>query len=237
MSFCSAQAYHAWHSDGHPKILLSFRFMKAVVVNSYYDGRLQPPAFKQSDVTLNSKAGTSYLNPLTRMFTIVLRRDRLTSIKQLDVVAVGMGLNVDFVTFFGENNVDPVVLPEEFKKQIPPDYEKTYDPTNLVREDPFIRNMAAVLQINPDRLKVTRIVPGNRRRRRRMMASMGLEEEEIERRMLQEGADEGLDLEFQISEVDVCATVDCGDNGECDSRSGRCMCLDGLGVGLGLGLG
>jgi len=77
-----------------------------------------------------------------------------------------MGVNVDFATFFNENNVDPVTISPEFKSLIPPDYEKNYDPHKLVRQDPFIRNMAAVLQINPDRIKIVNIVPGNSRRRR-----------------------------------------------------------------------
>ena len=214
--------------------------MKAAKINVYYDGRLQPPGFKQSEVVLDAQYATSYLHPMTRIFSFVLKTgpgDRLTSLKFLNIVEVQMGVNVDFATFFAENNVDPVTISAEFKPLLPPDYEANYNPRALIREDPFIRNMAAVLQINPERIKITNIVPGNSRRRRvRMLLEMGWGREDAEeleggygeitgdRRFLS-GATEGLDLGFEIAETDPCADVVCGVNGVCDK--GICKCNDG----------
>jgi hypothetical protein len=229
------------HSDvDSNKIVLSFRFMKAAKINCYYDGRLQPPAFKQSEVNLEAPKGTGYLHPMTRIFSFVLRTDigdRLTSLKFLNIVEVEMGVNIDFATFFAENDVDPVTISPEFKHLIPPTYEQEYNPKDLIREDPFIRNMAAVLQINPERIKITNIVPGNgRRRRMRMLKAMGYSEREAEalqadfyefsgdRRFLESG-DDGLDLGFEIAETDPCETVVCGMNGQCNN--GKCDCNDG----------
>ena len=215
--------------------------MKAAKINCYYDGRLQPPAFKQAEVTLDSKYGTGYLHPNTRVYTFVLKdmpnQSRLTSLKILEIVEVAMGVNVDFATFFNENNVDPVTISPEFKSLIPPDYEENYNPEKLVRQDPFIRNMAAVLQINPDRIRVVNIVPGNSRRRRmRLLMAMGYSVDEAaekeedyylltgDRRFLV--GDEGLDLNFEIAETDPCADLDCGIQGIC--KAGKCECNDGF---------
>lgn len=172
------------HSEvNQNRIILSFRFMKAVKINCYYDGRLQPPAFKQSEVQLGAKVGTAYLHPMTRIYSFVIKTDigdRLTSLKFLDIVEVAMGVNIDFATFFAENDVDPVTISPEFKHLIPPNYEADYNPKDFIREDPFIKNMAAVLQINLERIKITNIVPGNSRRRRmRMLKAMGYSEEEV----------------------------------------------------------
>ena len=38
------------------------------------------------------------------------------------------------------------------------------DKGNIVKQNRFVRNMASVLRINPERIRVTNIVPGNRRR-------------------------------------------------------------------------
>jgi len=131
---------------------------------------------------------------------------------KLEVISVDMGVNIDFGSFFNENNVDPVTISPEvsersgaaerargglmktsirattnltlyystqfarsvqFTHLIPPNYAADYDPRKLAKEDPFISNMAAVLQINPERMKITNIVPGNGRRR--MQKLMGWE--------------------------------------------------------------
>ena len=91
-----------------------------------------------------------------------------------------MGVNIDFATFFADNNVDPVTIDAEFTPLLPPNYVEEYNPRALIREDPFIRNMAAVLQINPERIKITNIVPGNARRRRMrlLMDEMGYSRED-----------------------------------------------------------
>jgi len=224
------QALSEYHEEENA-IILSFRLMKAATLNCYYGGRLQAPAFKASDVHLDAWYGTNYLHPLTRVFSFLVKGDKLTSIKILDVVAVDMGVNVDFSTFFADNNVDPVVISEEFQSLVPPDYAANYNPSKVVKEDPFVSNMAAVLQINPERIKVTNIVPGNARRRRMLLLkSVGLphDDEAIDyyandRRFLT--SDDGLDLSFVISENDPCATVECGENGQCND--GKCVCNDG----------
>ena len=37
-----------------------------------------------------------------------------------------MGVNIDFSTFFADNNVDPVTISPEFQTMIPPDYGRVY---------------------------------------------------------------------------------------------------------------
>ena len=217
--------------EEEPAIIISFRFMKAASINCYYGGRLQAAAFKASEIRLDAPYGHSYLHPLTRVFSFVVKGDKLTSLKILDIVAVDMGVNVDFATFFADNNLDPVIISEEFQSLVPPDYAANYNPNKVVKEDPFVSNMAAVLQINPERIKVTNIVPGNSRRRRRwLLKTAGLphDDEAVDfyandRRFLT--SDEGLDLSFVISENDPCATVQCGENGQC--VEGKCQCNDG----------
>ena len=63
-----------------------------------------------------------------------------------------------------------------------------------------MRNLASVLRINPGRIRVTNIVPGNRRR-------------------LRSGAGSGsdLDIRFDIAEVDPCETS----SKKCAGGSGR----------------
>jgi len=64
-------------------IILSWRYMKSININTYYDGRLQPPAYKQSEIGLDALPGTAYLNPLTRVYSMVLKGNKLTSVKQV----------------------------------------------------------------------------------------------------------------------------------------------------------
>jgi hypothetical protein len=167
------------------------------------------------------------LHPQTRVYALIVRGNKYTSYKLLEVVAVGMGLNIDFAEFFADNNVDPVTISPDYQHLVPPNYAADYDPNKIVKEDPFVRNMAAVLQINPERIKVVNIVPGNRRRRvLRRMRALGLHEDDYDlhqHRFLD--GDEGLDLDFEISENDPCAAVDCGDEGVC--KNGNCVCNDG----------
>jgi cysteine-rich repeat protein len=77
----------------------------------------------------------------------------------------------------------------------------------------FVSNMAAVLGINPARVRVVSIVPGNGRRRllddsRRLSATSVVTE---------------------IAEDDVCANVACGRHGECTAATGSCKCDAGWG--------
>jgi hypothetical protein len=116
-----------------------------------------------------------------------------------------------FDSFFVDNSIDPATLPDELVAKLPPDYVANYDPEkgNIVKQNKFVRNMASVLPINPERICVTNIVPGNRRR----LDTHG--------RRLQ---DDGLDIKFQVNEVDPCEKVTCA-NGQC--VKGNCNCRDG----------
>ena len=100
----------------------------------------------------------------------------------LQVVQVSLAIAVDFDAFFADNLIDPAAIDNEFADLVPPDYAADYDPNggNIVKQDPFVRNLASVLMIDPARIKVTNIVPGNRRRLRegrRLLEDDGLEVE------------------------------------------------------------
>ena len=71
-------------------------------------------------------------------------------------------------------------------------------PGNIIKDNRFVRNLASVLRINPGRIRVTNIVPGNRRR-------------------LRSGAGSDLDIRFDIAEVDPCESS----SKKCAGGSGR----------------
>ena len=99
---------------------------------------------------------------------------------------------------------------------MPPDYAADYDPSggNIVKQDPFVRNLASVLMIDPARIKVTNIVPGNRRRLREG------------RRLLE---DDGLEVEWQLQEIDLCDGSEECNYGMCAPATGLCVCTGNYG--------
>ena len=147
---------------------------------------------------------------------MVLKGSKEVRVVALQVVQVTLGIAVDFDAFFSDNLIDPAAIDDEFADSVPPDYDADYDPNggNIVKEDPFIRNMASVLMIDPARMKVTNICPGNRRRR---LDANG--------RVLEDSQE--LEVEWELSEEDLCTeTIDCH-NGMCTTSTGNCACDDG----------
>ena len=87
-------------------------------------------------------------------------------LKLIEVVEVNLIVAETFESFFADNDVDPNTISPSFASKLPPNYAATYDPDKggIVKQNRFVRNMASVLRINPERIRVTNIVPGNRRR-------------------------------------------------------------------------
>ena len=103
--------------------------------------------------------------------------------------------------------------------------------------------MASVLRINPERIRVTNIVPGNRRRLQEpasCTAAGAVEQSVCDAALVSDpgGTDctnagctyvapslsaGGLDIGFDIAANDPCETVNCGPHGEC-SDDGACIC-------------
>jgi len=161
-------------------------------------------------------------------------------IKQLPVVSVSFGLVATFAEFFEDNMIDPNALDAAYNDQIPPSYAASYDPSNgaIVKQNTFVRNLANVLNIDPSRIKVTNIVPGNRRRRRLLEGTdadaEGVFRPHVDFRRVLMGTnatddggddDEGLGVDFEISATDSCANVVCA-HGDCD-MDGLCDCEEG----------
>ena len=69
----------------------------------------------------------------------------------LQVVQVSLAIAVDFDAFFADNLIDPAAIDNEFADLVPPDYAADYDPNggNIVKQDPFVRNLASVLDDRP----------------------------------------------------------------------------------------
>ena len=188
---------------------------------------------RRNAITLGAPAGTNYLDPVSKVLSFVLSgTSGPVRIRQLEVISVGFGIAVTFSEFFENNMVDPNSVDPSFKDQIPPNYAANYDPDNgeIVKSNSFVSNLANVLNINPGRIRVVNIVPGNRRRRQlEAVATRAANGESAEslpyqyHRVLAEGGDDGLGVDFEISSVDPCAGVDCGPNGDCD-KNGDCGC-------------
>jgi len=117
---------------------------------------------------------------------------------------------------------------------VPPTYAANYDPDygNIVKSNTFVKNLASVLNINPARIRVVNIVPGNRRRRLRELAADNpevwqhvRESVDTSRRNLLDSDDE-LALDFELNALDLCEDVVCGKHGDCNAQ-GICVCDPG----------
>jgi len=122
------------------------------------------PVFNERALTFSKQSGSFYRNLRTLTTTFLLSGTGVVSFRTLKVVQVLMGLAVTFDTFFAENNVDPSALHPSFP--VAESVKSDWDPDfgAIVKQDPFVRNIAAVLGINPGRIRVTNIVPGDGRR-------------------------------------------------------------------------
>ena len=97
----------------------------------------------------------------------------VVKLRLVDVVMVNLIVAETFESFFDDNDIDPAAIAPSFSSSFPPDYAANYDPDRggIIKQNRFVRNMASVLRINPERIRVTNIVPGNRRRRMQDAAS------------------------------------------------------------------
>jgi hypothetical protein len=177
---------------------------------------------------------------VSKVVSFVLRgTSKPVRIKHLDVVAVGLGVSVSFSDFFTDNFLDPNAIDSSYSSMVPPTYAANYDPDggNIVKSNTFVSNLASVLNINPARLRVVNIVPGNRRRRLRELAAENPnkwqyvhESPDPARRRLLDGDDDddddGLALDFELSALDLCEDVVCGSHGDCNAQ-GTCVCDSG----------
>jgi hypothetical protein len=169
---------------------------------------------------------------MTRTLFVTVGMDKIT-ITMLEVAPVDMDMDEEFEDFFGDNDLDPAlfgITPEMgpsddaldaldgisslFNAMIPPNYAADYDPSKgaIVKQNKFVANIASALMINPGDIKVTNIVPGNRRR------LLNEDEAPIGSRRLQTG---GIQVQFELVESDPCQTMNCN-HGTCDK--GACEC-------------
>jgi len=195
-------------------VILKIRYLWPGKINVYYNEKFVPAVGRIDRLTIDQPAGSNYYHPISKDMTLVVKGGRLSDrvkLKLLQAVQVNLVIAETFDSFFLDNSIDPATLPDELVAQLPPNYVASYDPDNgnIVKSNRFVRNMASVLKINPERIRVTNIVPGNRRR----LGEDG--------RVLVE---DGLDIGFDVNEVDPCETVECA-NGEC--VAGMCECASG----------
>jgi hypothetical protein len=211
-------------------VVLDIKFMKAVNVAFYYNGLQVAMAPRRDKLSIDAAAGTNYLDPVSKVLSFVVKgTSKPVRIRQLDVITVDFGVATTFSQFFEDNLIDPNAIDSAYSDQVPPSYAASYDPDNgnIVRSNTFIRNLANVLNINPSRIRVTNIVPGNRRRLKDRGGSAFVWKQKRQggRELLEEDDDGGLGVEFEISATDpcdgvVCAHGDCNVNGICDCDSG-----------------
>ena len=216
-----------FHADDFA-VIIDIKFMKACKLALYYLGKERAMAPRRSDIALTAAMGTWYHDPVSKVISIVLRGTMApVRIKQLEVVSVGFGVDVGFDDFFSDNFIDPNAIDSGFSDQVPPTYAANYDPDNgnIIKTNPFVSNLASVLGINPSRIRVVNIVPGNRRRARQLMLEDPVKWGGFYRKLLESG-DGGIGVDFEMSEVDVCSGVECFNGGDCDAQ-GLCACTSG----------
>ena len=143
-------------------------------------------------------------------------------IKQVPVVAVSFGVVVSFKNFFKDNSIDPAAINKAFQSQVPPSYAANYDPDNgkIVQSNPFVKNLASVLNINPQRIRVVNIVPGSHRRLLQLAESDPSRYEY--HRFLESSDSSTLGVDFEIHATDECSTMICK-HGHCNFQ-GACTC-------------
>ena len=152
--------------------MLDIPYMFPGKINVYVDEAFVPPAGRRSQLSLGSHNGANYYHPIARIMSVIVKgrpdgRESKVKLKLLKVVQVNLVVVETFEEFFMSNVIDPEAVEGEFENLLPPDYTATYDPSKgaIVKQNRFVRNIASVLRINPERIKVTNIVPGNGRRR------------------------------------------------------------------------
>ena len=197
-------------------VIVTVKFLQPCKLLFYVNGRKVNGAVRRLDVTTLQENGFGFQHATTKIAAVVLKGSEEVKMQALQVVQVSLAIAVDFDAFFADNLIDPAAIDEEFSDLIPPNYAADYDPSggNIVLQDPFVRNMASVLMIDPSRIKVTNIVPGNRRRR--------LEG----RRLLEDG---GLEIQWELQEVDLCNGDEECNYGMCAPSTGLCTCTGNYG--------
>jgi cysteine-rich repeat protein len=196
-------------------VIIDIKFLKAVNLAFYYEGRQVAQSPRRDKVTLDADAGTNYFDPSSKILSFVVKGTvSPVRIRQLEVVSVGLGIVSTFESFFEDNFIDPNAIDSAFADLVPPTYAANYDPDNgnILKSNSFVSNIASVLNINPSRIRVVNIVPGNRRR---LLNGDRLLEEDNE-----------LGINFEISSIDPCEDVTCV-HGQCVG-AGECECKSGF---------
>ena len=216
----------------HLALVLDFKF--SVKLAFYYNGAKVPASPRRSQVSLTAAAGTNYLDPVSKVVSFVVRGTaKPVRVKHLDVAGVGLGASASFSDFFADNFADPNAVDSSYSALVPPTYAANYNPDDgsIVKSNTFVANLASVLNISPSRIRVVNIVPGNRRRLKELAAlhpgqwQHVYESAEATRRRLlgDDDDDDGLALDFEMSALDVCEDVACGQHGDCNA-AGACDC-------------
>jgi len=209
-------------------LIVDIKFLKAVNLAFYYEGRQVTQSPRRDKVTLDADAGTNYHDPVSKILSFVVKGTvSPVRIRQLDVVSVAFGVVSTFDSFFEDNFIDPNAIDAAFADMVPPTYAANYDPDNgnIVKSNTFVRNLASVLNINPARIRVVNIVPGNRRRLKELAEKDPKKWKKLYERKLDEADDEGLGVDFEIAAVNPCEDVVC-EHGVCNG-DGVCECSEG----------
>jgi cysteine-rich repeat protein len=110
--------------------------------------------------------------------------------------------------------------------------EQFYGEGGEIHRVQFVRNVASVLMINPDRIRIVSIVPGNGRRR--LLSFEKAHHARTDLRSIRGGTGAARSrrlaastkVDFEVAEEDPCAGVECKNDGSCSQ--GLCACEAGF---------
>ena len=114
VSLTDAPAVH-----GDFALVVDVKFLKAVNLAFYHDGRQVAASPRRDKVSLAAPAGTNYLDPVSKVLSFVVKGTVApVRIRQLDVVSVAFGVATTFEAFFEDNFVDPNAIDAAFADKV-----------------------------------------------------------------------------------------------------------------------
>ena len=101
-------------------LVLDIKFLKAANVALYHNGLHVRQSPRRDKVTLDAAAGTNYLDPVSKVLSIVIKgtdTHKPVLMRVLKVVTVEFGVAVSFADFFEDNLIDPNACREHYADQ------------------------------------------------------------------------------------------------------------------------